>query len=245
MPNQPFQFQSIQQTSVVDRIIETFKYALINGELKPGQRLPSEAELVQQFGVGRSAIREAMKVLQALGVVTIQQGNGTYIVDKPNPTMLSPLVFAIMLGTGMSEDLVELRRLIEIGYCELAARHATDDDWDQIEQAAKALEDYAAQPNPEEEELARLDLAFHGAILEASHNPLVIQIGHAVEELFFASMRNTYKFVANNMELATKFHRVIITAIRDGHPAAIHEAVENSLVYWREEVKKLGNNPTP
>lgn len=235
-----FKFQSIQQRSVVDTIIETFKQALINGELKPGQKLPSEAELVQQFGVGRSAIREAMKVLQALGVIRIQQGNGTYIVDKPSPMMLSPLVFAVMLESGMSNELVELRRLMEIGYCELAAQNATDDDWDRIEAAAHAHADYAGQPDPDVERLARLDLEFHRSILDASHNALVIRLGHAIEELFFASMRNTYIAVADNLEKSVRFHQEIISAIRANDPVKIDQAIEGSLIYWREEVKKLG-----
>ncbi|NDJ75817.1 MAG: FadR family transcriptional regulator [Chloroflexi bacterium] len=237
-----FKFRSIQQASVVDQIIETFKHALINGELKPGQRLPSEAELVQQFGVGRSAIREAMKILQALGVVRIQQGNGTYIVDEPTPSILDPLIFALLLETAMSDDLVELRRLFEIGYCELAAQHATEGDWEAIKQAAVALEEYTAQPNPEVEILARLDLAFHHTILKASHNPLVLRLGQAIEELFFASMRNTYLAVNDNLDYATKFHREIMHALHDGNPEKIRAAVEGSLVYWREEVRKLREN---
>jgi GntR family transcriptional repressor for pyruvate dehydrogenase complex len=235
-----FKFQSIHQRSVVDTIIETFKQALIDGELEPGQKLPSEAELGQQFGVGRSAIREAMKILQALGVVTIQQGNGTYIVDKPSPTMLSPLVFAIMLESGMSSELVDLRRIIEIGYCELAAKNATNADWERIEEAASAHATYASQPNPDVEQLVLLDLEFHRTILDASHNALVIRMGHAIEELFFASLRNTYIAVADNREKSVRFHREIVSAIRDGDPVKIHQAVEGSLIYWREEVKKLG-----
>lgn len=245
-----FKFQNIQQRSVVDTIIETFKQALISGELSPGQKLPSEAELVRQFGVGRSAIREAMKILQALGVVRIQQGNGTYIVDEPSPTILNPLIFAMLLGTGMSSDLVELRRLMEIGYCELAARHATEEDWVHIEAAAQAHAAYARQPNPDIEHLAQLDMQFHRAILDASHNALVVQLGHAIEELFFAAMRNTYLTVADNLEKSISFHREIIDATRTGDRTQIYQAVEGSLVYWREEVKKLGSEtdqttPTP
>lgn len=235
-----FKFQSIQQRSVVDTIIETFKQALINGELKPGQKLPSEAELVQQFGVGRSAIREAMKILQALGVVRIQQGNGTYIVDKPSPATLNPLIFAVMLESGMSPDLVDLRRIIEFGYCELAAQNATSDDWDRIEGAAQAHADYAGQPDSDVEKLAWLDLEFHRSILNASHNALVIRLGHAIEELFFASMKNTYISVSDNLEKSVRFHREIVSAIRDSDPVKIHQAIEGSLIHWREEVQKLG-----
>ena len=235
-----FKFRSVRQASVVDQIIENFKNALIQGELKPGQRLPSEAELCEQFGVGRSAIRESMKILQALGIVNIQQGNGTYIVDEPAPSMLNPLIFAIMLQAGMSTDLVELRRLMEIGYCELAAHHATDEDWARIEATAEAHANHAKLSEVDVEELTRLDLEFHRSILDASHNTLVISLGHTIEELFFAGIRNTYIAVADNVEKSVRFHREIINAIRANDPMKIHAAVEGSLVYWREEVRKLG-----
>lgn len=237
-----FRFRSIRQSSVVDQIIEHFKQALINGELKAGQRLPSESELCDQFGVGRSAIREAMKILKALGVVTIQQGAGTTIVHEPSPVMLNPLVFAILLEAGVSDKLVELRRVIEIGYCELAAYHATDADWARIEAAEEALEAFAVREERDPEMLARLDLAFHGAILEASHNPLVIRIGHAVEELYFASIRNTYRYVEGNPSRAIKFHRAIMAAIRASDVAQIQAAVDDSLELWKEQVALLNAN---
>lgn len=231
-------FHSIRQLSVVDQIIETFKQMLLQGDLYPGQRLPSEAELTQQLGVGRSALREAMKILQALGVVRIQQGDGTYIVDEPSSTLLNPLTFAILLEADMNIELVELRLLVEVGYCELAAQKATAADWERIEAAACLLEDYAAQPDVEEEMLAHLDLDFHRAIMEASHNPLVVRIATTVMELFFASVRDTYLSRADNRGAAVQFHRHIMEALRDGSPEAIRTAVEDSLVYWREEVQK-------
>ena len=96
-------FQTLTRPKAVEDIVETFKQAIIHGDLQPGQRLPSEAELSQQLGVGRGTVREAMKMLEALGVVNIKRGDGTYITDKPSPTLLSPLMFAIMLEPRTSD----------------------------------------------------------------------------------------------------------------------------------------------
>ena len=74
-------------------------------------------------------------MLEALGVVDIKRGDGTYIVDRPSPALLSPLVFAIMLEAGMGSELLELRVIIEVGYCQLAAEKATPEDWQKIEVA--------------------------------------------------------------------------------------------------------------
>lgn len=226
----------IHQPSVVEQIIESIKDALIRGELRPGQRLPSELELSRQLGVGRSAVREALKVMQALGVVDIRHGNGTYVVEGASPTMLSPLVFAVMLESGMSDELFELRVMNEIGYCELAAKNAQDEDWVQIEAAAKALEDYIASGKRDLDTLIHLDLNFHYTVLEATHNPLVIKIGRTVEELFFVPIRDTYLARHDNVDWAMQSHRNIIAALRDGRPTEIRKAIESSLQIWREEV---------
>ena len=232
----PITFKAIRQPSVVELIIDNVANALMRGELKAGDRLPSEMELAQQLGAGRSAVREAMKVLEALGVIDIRRGNGTYIVDSPSPALLSPLVFAIMLEANDTEELFELRRLIEIGYCELTAQKANSTDWLKIEGAAKTLEDYIERGEHNIDQLVRLDLEFHFAVLDATHNPLVIKIGRAVEELFFASIRNTYVSREDNMRWAIVSHRNIISAMREGEPETIRLAIERSLLYWKEEV---------
>lgn len=232
-------FQSIQQPTVVDQIIEIIKDALIQGELSSGQKLPSEPELARQLGVGRSAVREALKVLQAIGVVESRRGSGTYIVDEPSARLLNPLSFAIMLGTDVSSELIELRVMIEIGYCELAASQATDEDLKDIEQTAKSLEASFAD-GIGHEKLAHLDLEFHYAILEATHNPLVQKIGRTVEELFFSSIRDTFR-EPDNVKQAIRAHNDIIQALRSRDLQQIRTAIVNSLnnTPWKDEVKTL------
>ncbi|MEO1290140.1 MAG: FadR/GntR family transcriptional regulator [Chloroflexota bacterium] len=237
--NQQIVFQSIQQPTVVDQIIDIIKDALIRGELTAGQKLPSEPDLARQLGVGRSAVREALKVLQAIGVVESRRGSGTYIVEKPSGRLLNPLAFAIMLGTDVSSELIELRVMIQIGYCELAASQATEDDWTIIEQTASAMENGMVD-NVGHERLAHLDLDFHYAILEATHNPLVQKIGRTVEELFFSSIRDTFR-EPKNVEQAVQAHRAIINALRSQDLQQIRTAIVNSLndTPWKDEVKTL------
>lgn len=229
-----FAFQSIHQPSVVEQIIETFKEYILRGELRPGQRLPSELDLCQQLGVGRSAVREAMKVLEAMGVVVIRQGDGTYVADKPSSKILNPLMFAIMLESNSSREFYELRYTTQVGYCELAAQKATKDDWALIERTAAELEQYVERPDHDHKTLCDLDLTFHVAILNATHNPLVIKIGRTVEELFFNSIYTSMSGSGN----IVKHHQIIIAALRDGDPLHIRRAVAISLDYWREEVER-------
>ncbi len=234
----PIQFQSIQQPTVVDQITGTIRNALLRGELIPGQKLPSEPELARQLGVGRSAVREALKILQAIGVVESRRGSGTYIVEEPSERLLNPLSFAIILGTNVSSELIELRVMIEIGYCELAASQATPEDWERIEHAADAIE--AALPQADHHELARLDLDFHYAILDATHNPLVKKIGRTVEELFFNSISENFR-EEKNVRQAIAAHRDIVRALRSQDLQQIREAIVDSLnnTPWKDQVKIL------
>ncbi len=210
----------------------------MRGELSPGQKLPSEPELARQLGVGRSAVREALKVLQAIGVVESRRGSGTFIVEEPSDRMLNPLSFAILLGTNVSSELIELRVMIEIGYCELAASQATSDDMDRIEAAAMKLESALSYAN--HEELARLDLNFHYAILEATHNPLVQKIGRAVEELFFNSISNNFR-EGENVKQAVAAHKDIIDALQSKDLHQIRTAIVDSLnnTPWKDQVRTL------
>ena len=114
-----------RRASLVEGIIDAFRQDIIASRLRPGQRVPSEFDLAERFQVSRSAVREAMKTLQAIGVVAIRRGDGTYIVEQPSESLLNPLVFAVLLETARPAELVELRLLLEVGYCQLAATAVT------------------------------------------------------------------------------------------------------------------------
>ena len=232
--NEGVPFSPIKRPNVFETLIDYFTQALIQGWLRPGQKLPSELELAEQVGVGRTAIREVTKVLAALGVVTIRQGDGTYIVDRPSPQILSPLVFALMLEPQVASDLYELRTLIQIAYTQLASKKMTDADWEHIQKTANVLEQYIQSGTPNPDEQTRLDLNFHFAILNATHNPLLIRIGRTVEELFFRSIRHTQ---ITNPQTAIEGHRCILEALEKRDADAIEEAILATLGYWREAIE--------
>lgn len=239
MPNNANRFSQIKRSGVVEDILDLIKHSLIEGNLRPGDRLPAETELAHSMGVSRGAVREAMKMLAAMGVVDIKQGDGTYISDGQSASLLNPLVFAILLNAGLNSNLLELRALIEVGYCQLAAQKAEPADWDRIEKAAKAFEEYTDTPNYSAAQLTKLDLEFHYTLLDATHNPQVITIGRAVEELFFGSIQQTlsqYEGVQGGVE----GHRQILDSMRSKNTEAIREAVVQSLERWGQELKKRG-----
>jgi len=129
--------------------------------------------------------------------------------------------------------------MIQIGYCELAASRADDADWASIDEAALALEK-AFDNHADHTDLASLDLEFHYAILEATHNPLVRKIGRTVEELFFSSIRENFR-QRNHVKQAIDAHRNILAALRSQKLDDIRSAIVDSLnnTPWRDHVKRL------
>ncbi|MEM7798299.1 MAG: GntR family transcriptional regulator, partial [Chloroflexota bacterium] len=113
-------FQPKPRPNAVNDVIEAIQQALQSGQLQPNERLPSETRLGEQLGVGRGTIREAMKMLKAMGVVEVRQGDGTYISNRISPNVINPMLFAILLEAENIEILYEFRRMIDIGYCEMA-----------------------------------------------------------------------------------------------------------------------------
>lgn len=106
---------SLANKSVVERITDQITNAIINGELKPGDKIPTEVELCESFGVGRNSVREAIKVLEAYGVLEIRRADGTYIRQGYDDKMLYPILYGIILQKDSKEQIVELRKVIDVG----------------------------------------------------------------------------------------------------------------------------------
>ena len=105
----------IASKSVVDRIIDEITSAIIDGSLKPGDKIPTEMELCESFQVGRNSVREAIKILEAFGVVYIKRAEGTFVSSSFNKRMLDSMLYGLILQKESTDDIVELRRVFDIG----------------------------------------------------------------------------------------------------------------------------------
>jgi GntR family transcriptional repressor for pyruvate dehydrogenase complex len=216
--------------SVVGYVLDCIKAAIVRRELKPGDMLPAETELSARLGVGKTSIREAVKMLQAVGAVDIWQGHGTVIRTEPGPDMLSPLVFQLLLKEGTSAELLEFRKLLEPNYTLLAQRKATDADIDDLEQMVVRLEERIANGLQTVED----DLAFHRAILRITRNRYMIAIGETILELFRSSIEKSIRDIP---QVAASDHRAIFLAFKSGDPERLHRAVETSHEGWTSSLR--------
>jgi GntR family transcriptional repressor for pyruvate dehydrogenase complex len=219
----------VDKESVVTLALARIKDALLRKALRPGDYLPSETELAKTLRIGKSSVREAVKMLQAMGVVEVRRGQGTIVRRHPGPDFLSPLVFQLIMESGYPDDLIELRLMFEPAYAVMAMERATAEDQEGIRKAKERLERSVESGRP----AAECDIAFHLAILKATKNPLVIRIGETIFELFKPSISVSMRHIAHR---AIQDHRRIFEAFRSGDAAQLRTAVLKSYDGWKESL---------
>ncbi len=224
----------MERGSLVSRVIQRVQDALLRRELRAGDYLPTESELSKSLGIGKSSVREAIKMLQAMGVVEIRRGQGTIIRRHPGPGFISPLIFQLLIDNGYPEDLVELRMIFEPALSVLAMQRATEADLAEIERALLALEAAVRAGTP----VADDDIAFHLAILRATKNPLVMRIGETIFQLFKPSIAVSMEHIP---ERAMRDHRRLFEALRARDEARLRQAVLRSYRGWKESLYRKGD----
>ena len=177
-------------TRLADVVASDLETRILEGSLKPGDRLPSERKLAAELGVSRPSLREAIQKLVSKGLLSTRHGGGTVVTDRMQATFADPWEEMLSGHPALHTDLLEFRHMLEGEAASLAAQRATDADIARLDAVVAELEGaYAADDL--DASIAR-DVAFHQAIAEASHNVL---IGHLTASL----MRVVHDHVAANL----------------------------------------------
>ena len=194
--------------------------------LKPGDRLPNESILAKKMGVGRSSIREAMKLLASRNIVTIRQGSGTYISQTPG-MVDDPLGFSFIADKQkLAQDSLEVRFLLEPAIASLAAQNASEEDIALLRRLCQEVEDLVQLG----QDHTQKDIEFHTAIALSSKNvvvPRLIPVINSAIPLLIELTGNTLK------QETIDTHRALTDAIAAHNAAAAHDAMYLHLVYNR------------
>jgi DNA-binding FadR family transcriptional regulator len=210
---------------------------ILEGKLPPGAVLPNEADFGMQLGVSRTALREAVKVLAAKGLVEVRRKTGTRVRPHHDWNALDPDVLNwLFSGKGFAvgiPHLLELRLIIEPAGARLAAERATVENVAEIETALngmeRAVEDSASS--------VESDLQFHLAILEATHNTFMRPFGALIQEALRASFKLTNRdHLAFQKSL--RRHRDVFEAIRNRDPEAAEAAMRLVLNFTSEDIER-------
>jgi DNA-binding FadR family transcriptional regulator len=219
----------VARKSLVSVVADAILDQIICGSLAIDAGLPSEAELGGVHDVSRMTVREAMKTLQAMGVVRVVSGTGSFVNPVARWTSLDAVLRVAAVGTSdvdVAVQLVEVRRMFETGAAALAASRCTEDD---LQSLASQLELMRfAHEGDDVEAFVRADLAFHDVILHASGNVI---LGVLFEPLtrVMAERRTETSSVVEIQAHALVQHQGVLTALRAGDPEASRKAMDSHM----------------
>jgi len=226
----------VRTDTLVDRVVHELRQMILDGEIQPGDFLPTRKELAAQFGVGLSTVHEAIQALAAVGMLESRPGKGTWVREDTLDTLIHPAVVETRLGELNAQKVYEARFVIEIALTELAARRATPEDVASILSALEAME--ATMDN--DEAFVAADLEFHLAVARAGRNELLEQFYHLSRKLIVEVISETVK-LPTVKEKAIHLQRAIAQAIEQGdserarQAAVAHmEHVHDLLETWEE-----------
>jgi GntR family transcriptional regulator, transcriptional repressor for pyruvate dehydrogenase complex len=223
-------FEPVVRRKTYELVAERLLTLVSSQHLAPGDLLPSERELVTRFSVGRSSIREALRMLESKGVIT-SEANGGFVIAPFGNALNHSLGFLHSVDQADVDELFEVRRIIEGEAAALAAGRRTDDELGQMGEQIRAMMAGIAS----EEAFAHADLRFHLLIAEASRNRLIAGLMDAIRALLQRVLALSFH-VPGSAEAAIEMHRQIVAAIAAGQPDAARAAMAEHLARSEHEV---------
>ena len=219
-------FQKVQPEKLSSSVVRQIELLILRGILRPGERLPSERELSERLGVSRPSLRDAVAELQDKGLLTTRAGAGIFVADVLGSAFSPALTQLFASHDEAVFDYVSFRRDIEALAAERAARLGSDSDLQVIQTIFDKMK--AAQSRRNGEDEARLDAQFHSAIIEASHNVVMLHMMRSMFDLLregvFYNRQVMFKQRTTRAALLDQ-HRAINEALQARDPAAARAAV--------------------
>ena len=230
MPNTVF--QPIGHTSVVDTIVQQIETLILNGILRDGARLPSERDLAEQMGVSRPKVREALKQLEDNDLIHVRHGEGTFVAPLIGSAMSPALISLYSRHQNAFLDYLEFRAEQESFAAGLAASRATTADREILSTIMEQME--TAHTNKDLATERDTDIRFHSAIIDASHNSLLV---HTMSSIYALTRQNLFynrdflRSIDGTGDQLHAQHREIFEAIHFGDPERASKAAGDHIAF--------------
>ncbi|HOA70507.1 MAG TPA: FadR/GntR family transcriptional regulator [Bacillota bacterium] len=227
-------FTKIEPPGLLRKIVDQVKQNIASGNLKKGDKLPSERQMSEMFGLSRATIREAIKALNTLGIIECSHGSGNYISSNLSNSLTEPLSIMFMLEGGHPGHTLELRRAIEFAAAGSAARNIEETELARLRALCDCIE-----ASTDENEKARYDFQFHREIARASGNPLLIVLLNAVETLISEHVHDARASIlkdSSKEDIINRQHRDIVDALSRSSPEEAEKAVLAHMELIRENM---------
>jgi GntR family transcriptional regulator, transcriptional repressor for pyruvate dehydrogenase complex len=230
-----FLYKVIQASRLYEQIVQQIEGSILKGELSEGSQLPAERDLAKQFGVSRTAVREAIKALQEKGLVDAFPGRGTFVTNGTSNSMRRSLDRIIKSGeTDGWAYLVEVREILEPEIAALAAVRATEQDLATMRDAVDVMD----QAGRDSDAFIEADLDFHLALAEAAANPIVLSLIDSIVGLLREQRLRIFS-IGGGPERGQHHHKRILDAIKRHDTQGARAAMQAHLSQVREDSRTI------
>lgn len=228
-------YTPVQSIKVFEQIADQIEQRILNGELRSGDRLPTERVLAEQFQASRTAVREAMKILAQKGLVEMRPGRGTIVINGAPEAMQNSigLVMKLQVGeVGGSDNLVEVREILETEIAALAAARATEDEIAAMREAIRVMDVSLSDADA----YITADNQFHRALAKATQNSLILILIDSIVNPLSEQRKHIFA-VEGGPERGQFHHRRILESIIRRNPENARAAMHAHLQQVREDVR--------
>lgn len=225
------EFRKITQRTVVSQVMSHLRELIASGQYQPGDRIPTEGDLAERFGIGRSSIREAIKIFNYLGILESKAAKGTFLRNSSNIST-EALSWSILLGKKEVRDLIEIRGALELWSIVELTRDKREDKVyvaDTLTELDTLIERMAALSSEKHNEaLVELDYNFHNTIISSIHNPIYSSIYEVLRAFMYEEIVKSQETYADPLKIADE-HRQIVEAIKSADETQAMQAFRNHI----------------
>lgn len=232
--------EPIRTQKLADTIAEHLEKLILEGSLRPGEKLLPERELAARFDVSRPSLREALDKLEAKGLLTSGKGGATFVAPLLGSAFTEPLSTVLQTRPETTFDYMEFRCIVEGSAAYLAALRATDVDRQLLKECFEAMERAHSKDDPSEE--ADVDADFHLALYEASHNVVMLHIMRSLSVM----LRNDVFYNRNKLyqrpgvrDLLLEQHRAVFEAVMAGDTETARASAEAHINFTRQALREI------
>ena len=223
--------QPIERRNTYELVAESLLALISERRLMPGDTLPTERELMQHYGVGRSSVREALRMLESRGLISAGGSGAFAVADFRNP-LNDSLSLLLAVEEGSLRELFEVRRIVEGEAVALATERGEEVHLDRMRAATELMREGLAN----RDEYIEADVAFHLTIAEATQNRMILHLMHAIRDQLERALGSIYK-IPGSPERSIEDHGLIIEAMEAGKPDDARERMREHLGRVEEAVE--------
>jgi GntR family transcriptional repressor for pyruvate dehydrogenase complex len=225
----------IRRQTITAQVVSYILDVIKKGQVKPGERLPTEKQLTEELSVSRTCVREAIKSLESLRLISVRPKIGAVVLAPTSGALINPEYLSASAFMQQAESLIELRKVLELGLVVLAAEKATEPDWKAMrevlaeQEAALSMDRSTPQLDLRfHEAIGKANIRFHKAVATATRNPLAVMVLEAISEPLIEVSRRTNE-MPGVPEAGLRQHWAIYRAVREKNPEKARRAMQSHL----------------